>query len=183
MSADQTLRGVVAALDDAGIAHMLAGSFASSLHGVARTTADIDLVVIAEPASIDRLLVELDRDRFYVDEGAAREVVPGGQFNLIDKKTGWKVDLVHIRDRPFSVAEFARRVPATILGVPVFVATAEDTVLAKLEWSKASGSDRQVQDVVDLLRVRGPDLDDDYLDRWADELGIADLLRSVRDAQ
>lgn len=183
MSADQTLRGVVTALDDAGIAHMLAGSFASSLHGVARTTADIDLVVMAAPGSIDRLLAGLDRDRFYVDEGSAREAVPGGQFNVIDTTTGWKVDLVHIRDRPFSVAEFERRVPATILGVPVFVATVEDTVLAKLEWSKVSRSDRQVQDVVDLLRVRGSDLDDDYLDRWADELGVADLLRSVREAR
>lgn len=182
MTAGQTLREVIAALDDAGIPHMLAGSFASSLHGVARTTAGIDLVVVAGPGTIDRLLLGLDRERFYVDEGAARVVGPGGQFNLIDTKTGWKVDLVRIRDRPFSATEFERRVPATVLGVPVFVATAEDTVLAKLECAKASGSDRQVQDVVDLLRVRGPDLDDDYLDHWADELGVADLLRSVRGA-
>lgn len=52
----------------------------------------------------------------------------------------------------------------------------EDTVLAQLEWSKASRSDRQVQDVVDLLRVRGSDLDRAYLDHWARELGVVDLL-------
>jgi transcription termination factor Rho len=83
---------------------------------------------------------------------------------------------MRIRDRPFSVTEFERRVPANVLGVEVFVATAEDTVLAKLEGSKASRSDRQVQDVVDLLRVRGSDLDRAYLDHWARELGVADLL-------
>lgn len=182
MTATNTLREVISALDAAGIAHMLAGSFASSFHGVARTTADIDLVVVAERANVDRLLLVLDRERFYVDEGAARALEPGGQFNVIDTTTGWKVDLICIRARPFSVNEFERRVPADVLGVPVFVATAEDTVLAKLEWSRAGGSERQVQDVVDLLRVRRADLDDAYLDDWAGELGVVDLLRAARQA-
>jgi hypothetical protein len=176
VTATCTLGAVIAELDGAAVRHMLAGSFASSLPGVARTTADIDLVVDPEPRAVDRLLDVLDRERFYVDEAAARLIQPGGQFNVIDTTTGWKVDLMRIRDRPFSVTEFERRVPANVLGVEVFVATAEDTVLAKLEGSKASRSDRQVQDVVDLLRVRGSDLDRAYLDHWARELGVADLL-------
>ena len=40
MTTADTLRCIVEALDRAGIGHMLAGSFASSLHGLARTTAD-----------------------------------------------------------------------------------------------------------------------------------------------
>lgn len=183
MTAADTLRQVVSALDAVAMAHMLVGSFASSLHGVARSTADIDLVVAAEPGSIDRLLLGLDRERFYVDEGAARALPPGDQFNVIDTTNGWKVDLVRKRDRPFSVAEFERRVPTAVLGVPVFAATAEDTVLAKLEWSKAGGSDRQLDDVVDLLRVRRADLDDAYLDHWAGELGVVDLLEAARQSR
>lgn len=183
MTAAHTLREVVSALESAEMSHMLAGSFATSLHGVARSTADIDLVVVAEPGSIDRLLLGLDRERFYVDEDAARALQPGDQFNVIDTTTGWKVDLVRKRDRPFSVTEFERRIPAEVLGVPVFVATAEDTVLAKLEWSKASGSDRQLHDVVDLLRVRSADLDHAYLDHWAGELGVVDLLDAARPAR
>lgn len=182
MTSVDTLRDVVAVLDAAGIRHMLAGSFASSLHGVARTTADIDLVIDPPASAIDRLLIGLDRDRFYVDEGVARSLRPGDQFNVIDTSTGWKVDLVHVRDRPFSKTEFARRGAANVLGVEVYVATAEDTVLAKLEWSKASDSARQVQDVVDLLRVRRGDLDEAYLDRWASELGLTTHLVAARRA-
>ena len=33
-------------------------------------------------------------------------------FNLIEPSTGWKVDFVVRRDRPFIVTEFARRFPA-----------------------------------------------------------------------
>lgn len=182
MTSVDTLRDVVAALDAVGIPHMLAGSFASSLHGVARTTADIDLVIDPPATAIDCLLTRLDRGRFYIDEGAAKTLRPGDQFNVVDTFTGWKVDLVHVRDRPFSAMEFARRSAATVVGVEVFVATAEDTVLAKLEWSTVSGSGRQVQDVIDLLRVRRDDLDDAYLDRWAEELGLALHLASARRA-
>ena len=73
MSATETLGAVVAALDRAGIAPMLAGSFASSLHGVARTTADIDLVVAPEPGSVVDLLRVRgdDLDRAYLDHWAA----------------------------------------------------------------------------------------------------------------
>ncbi len=178
MTGVDTLRDVVAALDAAGIPHMLAGSFASSLHGVARTTADIDLVIDPPAAAIDRLLTLLDRSRFYVDEGVAKTLRPGDQFNVVDTSTGWRVDLIHVRDRPFSDREFACRSAATILGVDVDVATAEDTVLAKLEWSTTSGS----QDVIDLLRVRRDDLDDAYLDRWAKDLGLTAHLASARRA-
>jgi hypothetical protein len=67
-----------------------------------------------------------------------------------------------------------------LLGVDVYVATAEDTVLAKLEWAAMGGSDRQVADAATVLAVRGSDIDDDYLDRWAAELGVTDLLERAR---
>ncbi len=49
---------------------------------------------------------------------------------MIDTTSGWKVDLIMRKDRPFSRAEFARRRPTEVLGVGVFLATPEDTVLA-----------------------------------------------------
>ncbi len=60
------------------------------------------------------------------------------------------------------------------------MATAEDTVLAKLEWAKSGGSDRQLRDVVGILAARAGGLDDAYLDLWAPELGVTDLLATVR---
>jgi hypothetical protein len=183
MTSTNTLDAVVAALDEAGIPHMLAGSFASSLHGLARTTADIDIVIDPSASTIETFIANLDRDRYYVDDAAAREAARSrAQFHVIDLSTGWKVDLIVVKDRAFSTTEFERRLSVTILGVPVFVATAEDTVLAKLEWSKLGESERQLRDVVDILRMRQAELDDTYLDRWAVELGISDLLGAARQA-
>jgi len=149
--------------------------------GLARTTADIDLVIDPEPDAIELLTEHLERDRYYVHEVTAREALAvRDQFNVIDTGTGWKVGLIIVKDRPFSVTEFNRRIPITVLGVPVFVATAEDTVLAKLEWSRLGGSDRQRQDVVEVLRLRRSDIDNDYLDHWAGQLDLVDLLATVR---
>jgi hypothetical protein len=67
-----------------------------------------------------------------------------------------------------------------ILGAHVFVATAEDTILAKLEWAQRGESERQLRDVAGILAMRGPDLDRVYLERWAAELGVEALLARVR---
>lgn len=89
MTSADTLRLLVDALDAAGVPHMLAGSFASSLHGMARTTADIDIVIDPTPEALDALLARLDPERFYVDPTRARTALGGGdQFNVVDVPTG-----------------------------------------------------------------------------------------------
>ena len=103
-----------------------------------------------------------------------------GLFNVIDLESGWKVDLILRKERAFSREEFSRREPATILGARVFVATAEDTILAKLEWAQRGESERQLRDVAGVLAMRGGDLDRAYLERWAAELGVEAELARVR---
>jgi hypothetical protein len=102
------------------------------------------------------------------------------QFNLIDVTTGWKVDLMIRKDRAFSRSEFGRRTRIRMLDVDLWVATAEDTVLAKLEWAAMGSSDRQVVDAATVLSVNAGELDDGYLDHWAANLGISDLLARAR---
>lgn len=183
MSSADTLRLLVDALDAAGAGHMLAGSFASSLHGMARTTADIDIVIDPTPDALEALLRRLDTARFYVDPTRARGALADrDQFNVVDLTNGWKVDLIIREGRPFSLSEFERRAPVTVLGVETWVATAEDTVLAKLEWAHLGGSDRQARDVIEILRIQGRELDHGYLDRWAADLGLSDQLADVRRA-
>jgi hypothetical protein len=82
------------------------------------------------------------------------------------------VDAVIRKARAFSVEELRRSAPARILGVDVKIATAEDTIIAKLEWAGAGGSDRQLSDVAGILRVRGDDLDRAHIERWVTELGL-----------
>ena len=116
----------------------------------------------------------------YVDADVARdEMKRRGQFNVIDARTGWKADLIFRKARAFSVSELARRVPMRVLDVPVFVATAEDTVLAKLEWAKLGGSERQVDDVRRVIEVTGAALERAYIERWLDDLGVRELWERV----
>jgi hypothetical protein len=63
------------------------------------------------------------------------------------------------------------------------VASAEDTVLAKLEWYKLAPSDRQWRDVQAILRVQDDAIDRAYLHQWAGELAITDLLEDALKGQ
>jgi len=177
MSVGEFLARLTRVLDGARIPTMFCGSIASTYYGMPRTTQDVDLVVDLRQDDIPRLLAAFPEDDYYVSEDAVREAVQRrSQFNIIDFRTGWKADLIVRRARPFSVEELVRRQRVEILGVEVWLATAEDTVLAKLEWAALSDSERQERDVTAILRIRGSDLDWAYMERWADELGIRHAL-------
>lgn len=178
MSLGDYLRALVGILEDAGVPYMVAGSVASAVHGEPRSTQDVDLIVELDSASLGRLLALLPEDRFYVSADAAREALRRrGQFNVIDMDTGWKADLILRKSRPFSVEEFSRRATRVAFGVTLNIASAEDVVLAKLEWAaRSGGSERQLRDVRGILAAPGQNLDRVYLERWAQELGVADVL-------
>ena len=59
------------------------------------------------------------------------------------------------------------------------VVTAEDLLLSKLAWAAESRSEIQLQDVRNLIRSVA-DLDWTYIERWATELTLGELLREVR---
>jgi hypothetical protein len=171
-----TLRALVERLDALDIAHMLVGSVAALAHGRSRSTQDFDVVIDVERDSLLALVQALDPERFYVSEEAAIEALTRwSSFNVIDLATGWKVDLIPLKPRPFSRREFSRRQSMSVFDIEVCVASVEDVVLAKLEWSKrAGGSARQLEDVRELVSLWGDRLDCDYVAAGAAELGVVD---------
>jgi len=159
---------------------MVTGSLASSYHGEPRATRDIDIVIDSDPDRLAQLVDGLITAGFYVDRDTALAAIETRtQFNAIGPDAS-KVDFIVRRDRPFSIAEFARRQPANLLGTPGFVTTAEDLVIAKLEWAAVSGSDRQLRDVAGILAVTEI-LDAAYIERWVAALGVAETWRMVLD--
>jgi hypothetical protein len=177
---EAVVAAVIDTLDRLGLRSMLTGSFASNFHGVPRMTQDADLVVELGEAPAMRLAAVLARD-FYVSEEAIRDAVRRrGMFNVIHFETGFKIDVVVRKARPFSEEEFRRRVPGMLAGRPVSFASAEDTILSKLEWARAGNSDRQYRDAVGIVSVQGRQLDWVYLEKWAAELGLRDLLDRAR---
>ena len=175
-----TLCEIVQHLRAAGIDFMLVGSVAALAHGRSRATNDFDMVIVASADQLRVLVASLPPQRFYAAETAALEALAHESlFNVIDMTTGWKVDSIPRKARPFSQAEFARREALDVLGVRTFVATVEDVVIAKLEWATLGGSERQLEDVRALVELAGEGLDRAYVQRWVGELGLEEAWAAV----
>lgn len=181
------LRPVVEAFESLGVRYFLGGSIASSAHGVARASLDADVIAELEPSHIEWLARQL-RAAYYVPiEQMQTAAVERRSFNLIHLATMFKIDVFVSKNRPFDRSA-AERAQLQAIGERMdrqfFVASAEDTVVAKLEWFRGGGetSERQWWDIVGVLRVGGA-ADHAYLRRWAAALDVGDLLeRALVDA-
>jgi hypothetical protein len=143
----EALTRLIEALDRLEIPYAVAGSVASSAHGIPRTTLDVDLVVDLATDKIDEFASDLQGD-FYVDAELIRESFARGRAaKLIHLVTAWKFDLFPLRKDEYSRTEFRRRSfreiqPDGAAKVECAVASGEDTVLRKLEWYRSGGVGR-----------------------------------------
>lgn len=177
---------VVAAFDTLGVEYLVGGSVASSVFGEPRQTVDADVIARLFGRHAKPLVERLSKE-FYADLPAIEGAIQTqGSFNLIHLETVTKVDVfVRWRD-PFGQSQLARRQKKSVgesSSLELFFASAEDTVLAKLEWYRKGGSvsDKQWRDLLGVLKVQGGALDQAYLKEWAGKLGIADLLERALD--
>jgi hypothetical protein len=175
---------VTQTLEQIGVAYAVGGSLASSLHGVMRSTLDVDIVADMRLEHIAPLVAAL-AEEFYADDEMMREAIKRhSSFNLIHYETAFKVDIFVCKLRPFDQMQLERRRTSVIANDPersIYVTSPEDTVLAKLEWYRLGGevSDRQWRDILGVLKTRAGELDLDYLHTWARELKVSDLLERV----
>ncbi len=167
------LSRMVEALEHAGIAYMVTGSFASSFHGQARSTQDIDIVISATADQLRALVAQFQSDDYYADiESALSALEHRSMFNIVELSSGWKVDLIMRKNRPFSLEEFSRRISIELPGTRMFLVSAEDLIIAKLEWAKEGTSLRQIEDVAGIIKTRRTKLDIGYIERWIGELSL-----------
>jgi len=179
---------VAHALEQMGVPYAVGGSLASSLHGVIRSTLDVDIVADMRQEHVQPLVAALSKE-FYIDDEMMRDALRRrSSFNLIHYETAFKVDIFIRKMRPFDQMQLERRKLSVIIADPeqsVYVLSPEDTLLAKLEWYRLGGevSERQWRDVLGILKVRADELDLDYLRTWARELQVTDLLeRALNEA-
>jgi hypothetical protein len=179
------LTQVSAVLAELDIRYVVVGSLASSLHGMYRSTADIDILADVKAEQVLPLLEVLQKN-FYVDEHAIREAVTErSSFNAIHFDSVFKVDIFIPKGDDFAHSQLQRRYLQRIPDreADVYVATAEDTILAKLRMYKEGNEALNTQwaDVVGILGTNGTDLDVEYLNSWAEKLGLTDLLQKAID--
>ena len=149
---------VLSTPNEMGIRYFAGGSVASSIHGIARYTQDLDIVADLKPDQIDELASRLVPE-FYADAGQMRDSIRDGRsFNLIHVASGFKIDVFPFGRNQFHEREWSRSGvtawyidPTTALEIQV--ASPEDTILNKLAWYRSGGQTSDSQ--------------------WSDGLGIA----------
>lgn len=172
---------VVAVLDELEVDYLVGGSLASALLGEPRQTFDADVLARLLGRHAEPLVARLGAEFYVNTESIMSAIQHQGSFNLIHLETMAKVD-VFIRWRtPFGQSQLARRqkrVIGRLNPVELFFASAEDTILSKLEWYRKGGgtSDRQWRDILGVLKIQAATLDRTYLKHWAREIGVPDLL-------
>ena len=177
---------VTQAFEQLGIDYLIGGSLASAIYGVGRATLDSDLVADIRIEQIQSL-VNLLESEFYIDSEMIRDAIQHtSSFNLLHLETIFKVDVFIIKQRDFDRNQMERRVLQMVGDLPAdraYFATAEDIILAKLEWFRAGGgtSDRQWQDILGVLFLQAEHLDFEYLQTWAKAIGVHDLLQRTID--
>jgi hypothetical protein len=149
-------------------------------------TRDADITVEPFPGREDVFVAAFPAPEFYLSPDAVREANRNrSTFNILHPATGYKIDIFVRKDEPFEQAAFARRSPHPLADAPdepAQIHSPEDIILFKLRWFRLGGetSERQWIDILGVMKTQGDRLDTAYLDHWAAEIGVKDLLGRAR---
>jgi hypothetical protein len=166
------------------IPYLIGGSIASTIYGMVRTTQDVDMVADMQLQHVQNFMAALQNDFFLDKEMIFASIREKSSFNIIHRTSMFKVDVFIHNKSPFQQSELTRAKKQVILVEPevsAYFASPEDTILAKLEWFRKGGevSERQWRDVIGILKLRAEILDLEYLQKWAGELDVIDLLEKA----
>jgi hypothetical protein len=98
------------------------------------------------------------------------EIRRKGMFNVIDHRSGLKIDFIIRKDTEYRRLEFSRKKRKMFENVPVWLVSAEDLIISKIEWIQQLQSDKQIQDIKYLMA--SPELDKDYISYWCNKLNL-----------
>lgn len=172
-------------LESLHIPYAVGGSMASSVHGHDRYTRDADITVEPFPGKEEQLASSFGPD-YYVSLPAIQDAVrTRTSFNIIDTRIAFKIDVFVRKDEPFEQSAMSRAFPISLpdkADEPIVFHSPEDTILFKLRWYRLGGetSDRQWSDILGVMQMQAERLEDSYLDHWAIDLGVKDLLDRAR---
>lgn len=161
-------------LERLDIPYAIVGSFATAVWGDPRMTRDIDIVVQLAGDKIDSLCAAFSPDDFYVSRQAAHEaVLQRGQFNVIDFRSGNKIDFMIAGRSEWALRQLARRRRVQFApAIEGFVAAPEDVIIGKLVYYQDGGSEKHLHDIASILSVAEGEVDRLYIAEVASQLGV-----------
>jgi len=160
---------VVKKLEELEIPYMISGSVALINYTTPRMTRDIDFVINLLPIHVEKFVEAFTG--FYLHRPSIEEEVRRkGMFNLIDNETGYKIDFIVRKEEEYRIVEFERRQKTDVLGVQTWIVSLEDLTISKLIWIQQLQSDKQKEDISNLLE--NPTIDKEYLKFWIEKLKL-----------
>lgn len=155
--------------------------------GVLRFANGIDVVVALSPDRVRDVVDAFPSSEFYISEDAARDAASRAaagtstRFDIIHPASGLKVDIMVPADNACNRSRFARvRREATGGGTTAAVASPEDVILKKLEYSREGRSEKHLRDIAGVLAISRDLIDPGYIDHWAAQLGVAECWARLR---
>jgi hypothetical protein len=156
---------------------MVSGGIAVSYWGFPRTTHDIDIVIEANEKDKDKIITLFKKDFYISDEAVQEAIKERFTFNIIDNKSGIKIDFWLVKRDAFGKLEFKRKLKKKIFGENIFIISPEDLILCKLIGYKETQSHRRLDDAKSILATSKVDLK--YIKNWAKRQGTIDILEKI----
>jgi hypothetical protein len=182
MEQSELLRFFVQVMEMLGVRYLVTGSLATTAYGEPRFTNDIDVVVDLRPEHVDGFCAAFSAPQFYLSRDAvAAAVRDRHQFNVIEPASGAKIDVMIASDSAFDRGRLTRAIRLHVApDLEACFSSPEDVIIKKMQYYKEGGSDKHVRDILGVLKVRGHDLDRDYVARWAKEFELTDIWNRIR---
>lgn len=166
----QLLGVITENLETLEIDYMLTGSLAMGFYSIQRTTRDIDIVIELRLEQLD-VFINAFQERFYCHQLAIQESLKHKMlFNLIDTQTGFKIDFIPLKNTPYELQKFSNKKRKFLFTKEAWVISIEDLIISKLAWIQDLVSERQIEDIQNLLL--NETIDKFYINFWIKELSL-----------
>jgi hypothetical protein len=181
MDPTDLLRYLAENFERLGLTYLVTGSMATIVYGEPRFTNDIDVVVDLPAEKVPVFCLAFPQDQFYLSEAAVVEAVKHRhQFNILHPASGLKVDVIVASDADFDRTRLQRGLRLDVMpDRTVWYASPEDVILKKMVYYREGGSEKHLRDIAGVLRVRGEQLDRNYLLEWAKRLDLGDIWQLI----
>lgn len=164
------LKRITKSLEEKNINYMLSGSIALNNYTIPRMTMDIDIVIELNEQILSDFL-SIFNDNYYLNEETVRQETKNkGMFNIIDFETGFKIDFIIRKNTKYRELEFIRKKKTKISDFYVWIVAPEDLIISKIEWIQKIKSDKQIDDIKNLIAI--PNIDKEYIKNWCNKLKL-----------
>ncbi len=164
------LHRITGLLETKKIDYMLSGSLALNAYSIPRMSLDIDFVIEINKDNVDDFLSVFDKHYYFNKDVIIEETNRRGMFNVIDHHTGFKIDFIVRKDSEYRNLEFRRKRKLKITDFEVWIVSPEDLVISKIEWIQQLKSEKQINDIKNLLAIS--QIDKKYIQKWCNELNL-----------